>query len=199
MPGSYRTMQESDIKQVVSLHTHAFKEYFHTYLGPVFLSELYKGILNDPTGIAFVYPNDDQILGFVAGIGKLEGFYKRLFKGHLLRFMMALIFPILRQPGILIRLLRTLAGPAMAEGYEDCATLLYIAVLPESRSKGIGKVLVHAFMEESKRQGLKQVNLTTARDNNDDVNTFYKRLGFSCPRTLINQDNRIMNEYVIDL
>ncbi|MGE5224311.1 MAG: GNAT family N-acetyltransferase [Omnitrophica WOR_2 bacterium] len=199
VPGAYRTMQAGDIKQVVLLHTQAFKEYFHTYLGPLFLHELYKGILEEPSGIAFVYPNGEQILGFVAGIGELKGFYKRLLKRHPLQFMISLIAPILKQPGIITRILRTLAGPAMAEGYESCGTLLYIAVLPESRSKGIGKILVQAFLEESARQGLKRVNLTTSRDGNDEVHAFYQRLNFTCARTLTNQDNRVMNEYVIEL
>lgn len=74
-----------------------------------------------------------------------------------------------------------------------------IAVLPECQGSGIGQLLVRAFLDEAKRRGLRQVDLTTDRDNNESANRFYQRMGFVCERSFVTPENRAMNEYVIDL
>ena len=74
-----------------------------------------------------------------------------------------------------------------------------IAVLPNAQGKGAGKLLVSAFLEESKRRGLSQVNLTTDRNNNEAANHFYQKLGFSLSKSYTTPEGREMNEYAIDL
>jgi ribosomal protein S18 acetylase RimI-like enzyme len=63
----------------------------------------------------------------------------------------------------------------------------------------VGQALVGAFLEEAKQHGLKHVNLTTDRDNNDLVNHFYQEFGFRCYRSFITPEGRAMIEYVIDV
>ena len=60
----------------------------------------------------------------------------------------------------------------------------------------------HWFMHFSKElsvRGLKCVDLTTDRDNNEQVNNFYRKLGFVCDRTFTTPEGRAMNEYVFNL
>jgi GNAT superfamily N-acetyltransferase len=59
--------------------------------------------------------------------------------------------------------------------------------------------LVNAFLEEAAKRGLRQVDLTTDKLNNDSVNAFYLRLGFVCSRCFVTAEGREMNEYSIDL
>ena len=74
-----------------------------------------------------------------------------------------------------------------------------IAVLPEAQGKGIGQALVWAFLEEAAQRGLRQVDLTTDRDDNETTNRFYQNMGFVCERTFVTPEGRAMNEYVIGL
>jgi hypothetical protein len=59
--------------------------------------------------------------------------------------------------------------------------------------------LAGAFLEESRRRGLGQIDLTTDRLDNNAVNGFYRELGFVCERCYTTPEGREMNEYVVDL
>jgi ribosomal protein S18 acetylase RimI-like enzyme len=74
-----------------------------------------------------------------------------------------------------------------------------VAVAPEAQGRGLGQALVRAFLEEAADRGLKHVDLTTDKNNNDSVNQFYQRMRFRCSRTFVTSEGREMNEYVIDL
>ena len=74
-----------------------------------------------------------------------------------------------------------------------------IAVSPPMQGSGIGKALLRTFLQEARRRGLKQVNLTTDRLGNDAANRFYQQLGFTRSRTYVTPEGREMQEYLIDL
>lgn len=79
------------------------------------------------------------------------------------------------------------------------ATLMSLGVLPEVQCKGIGKELVKAFLNEAARRSLRQVDLTTDSEENDEVNQFYRNLGFNGERNFETPEGRSMTEYVIEL
>jgi ribosomal protein S18 acetylase RimI-like enzyme len=189
----------SEVPSIVDIHQKTFPNFFLTFLGSAFLLELYTAILSDPSGIFFVYKNVDQVLGFVAGTDQPAGFYSRLLRRRWWRFALASIKPALKQPIIIPRLLRAINKPSQAESSPDTGTLMSIGVSPKAQGRGIGKDLVQTFLQEAADRGLKWVNLTTDKDNNDRVNTFYQNLGFSCVRSYTTPEGRIMNEYLIAL
>jgi ribosomal protein S18 acetylase RimI-like enzyme len=202
MPKSHatiRSMRSSDVESVVAIHLEAFQGFFLSELGERFLRELYVGILQDPSGIAFVYEKDGILVGFVAGSASPSGFYRRLLVKRWWRFGLASMGAVLRQPGIIPRLLRAFNTPNNPMPSEDCGTLMSIAVSPKIQGQGIGKELVKVFINESRQRGLKAVNLTTDKVNNDAVNKFYQRFGFRCFRTYFTPENREINEYLIGL
>jgi len=65
--------------------------------------------------------------------------------------------------------------------------------------QGIGRLLVRAFLDEACVRELENINLTTDSFDNDGVNRFYQRLGFSLLRTYTTPEGRKMNEYIIAL
>jgi len=192
-------MAFSDVPQVVIIHLESFQGFFLSLLGPNFLRQLYTSILEDPSGIAWVYKEASQVIGFVAGTSQPPGFYRRLAERHWQQFALASFGPFLRQPSILPRLLRAFKTPYQDLPRENCGKLLSIAVLPEYQGKGIGEALILAFFDEAKSRGLEQVILTTDRDHNEGVNRFYQALGFTIHRSFITPEGREMNEYQIYL
>ena len=194
-----RAMRVKDLNVVVLTHLTGFQGFFLSILGRSFLKELYAGILDDPTGIAFVFENDTNLCGFVAGTDSPEGFFKRLLRQRWWRFTLASIKPVLRNPKIGPRLLGAFKRGEQTDVRGNCAMLMSIAVNPEYQGQDIGKVLVDAFLKEAKKRGVGQVNLTTDKLGNDAVNGFYLRSGFRLQSSFITPEGREMNEYIIDL
>jgi ribosomal protein S18 acetylase RimI-like enzyme len=192
-------MTTTDVSAVVQVHLDSFPGFFLTFLGPAFLRELYVATLMDPSGISFVAANGTGIHGFVTGTSQSAGFYRRLLRCRWWRFALAAAFPAIKRPSIIARLLRAFSMPGQVTQQEKRGTLMSIAVLPEAQGQGIGQALVKAFLEEATRRCLRQVDLTTDRNNNEATNRFYQDLGFSCESTFTTSEGRVMNEYVISV
>ncbi|HFD87614.1 MAG TPA: GNAT family N-acetyltransferase, partial [Gammaproteobacteria bacterium] len=169
-----RNMLITDVPAVVQVHLRSFQGFFLTFLGPAFLRQLYAAILADPSGIGFVAEDEKGVCGFVAGTTQPSGFYRRLLRRRWWHFALAVTLPVLRRPSIIPRLLRAFAMPEQVAQQEGRGTLMSVAVLPEAQGKGIGRALVRAFLDEAVHRGLRQVDLTTDRDNNEATNHFYQ-------------------------
>lgn len=188
------------VRQVVTVHVASFPGFFLSFLGPQFLSIFYSAVRSAPEGIAFVYLNDAGIpSGFVAGTSNPRGFYTRLLKRHWFRFALAAIPSVLRKPSIVSRVARAVSHPSDNPVGDDVAGLFSVGVLPELQGTGAGKKLMQAFLEEAKLRGCKRVVLTTDQENNDAVNAFYIRHGFSVERRYVTPEGRKMNEYWLTL
>jgi len=194
-----RPMTAIDAPRCASIHVRSFQGFFLTFLGMRFLNELYAAIVHDPSCIAFVAEEDNEVVGFAAGTCFASGLYSRLIRRRIWRFGWASLGALLRKPTILPRLLRALTLPSQKTPAPNCGTLMSIAVLPEVQRRGIGRLLVHAFLDEARRRELENIDLTTDSLDNDGVNRFYQRLGFSLLRTYTTPDGRKMNEYITAL
>jgi len=191
-----RPMTVSDVREVVRVHMSGFPGFFLTFLGPGFLRELYRGIVSDPAGVAFVTEHGGVITGFVAGTTDPSGFYSRLMKRRLLQFGIQAAIATLRRPSAAPRLLRALGRSSAApDAKTGRAELMSLAVLPSARGGGEGGKLVEGFVTRSRELGSTTVFLTTDAVGNDDVNAFYVRRGFALARTFTTREGRNMNEY----
>lgn len=192
-------MTQADITAVTEIHLAAFTGFFLSFLGPAFLRELYDGIVSDPSGIAFVCENHNQLVGFVAGSDRPSGLYGRLLRKRAWRFTVASSKAVLRRPSVMTRLVRAMDKSEEAAVPDGMATLMSIAVTPEIQGSGAGKLLVREFLEACRQRGVVAVNLTTDATNNAAVNAFYSRQGFELARTFVTREGRAMNEYIIQL
>jgi GNAT superfamily N-acetyltransferase len=193
-------MSSDDVSAVVEVHLESFPGFFLSYLGPRFLSLYYNGICSAPEGIAFSYLNEAGVpAGFVAGSSNPRGFYSRLLKKDWFRFSLASVGAVLRRPSAILRVARGVLHPGANPVGADVAGLFSIGVLPELQGTGAGKKLVEAFLAEARNRGCKRVFLTTDRDDNENVNLFYQKLGFSLERQYETPEGRRMNEYWIKL
>lgn len=195
-----RFMNENDLKSVSNVHLASFPGFFLSFLGPRFLSLFYSGICSAPEGIAIVYLNaSNQAAGFVAGTINPRGFYTRLLKRDWYKFALAAFIPVLNKPKVAIRIARAFLHPSENPPGDDVAGLFSIGVLPELQGTGAGKRLVQAFLDIARERGCKKVFLTTDRDSNDAVNSFYRKLGFTIERQYVTPEGRRMNEYWLSL
>lgn len=126
---------------------------------------------------------------------KPGGFYKRAFLKRAWHLALALVGPTFLHPLTLVRVIRRLPMAGGLSYDADEALLASIAVDPALQSKGIGGKLVDQFLVQAKAKGARTVYLATQALNNENINRFYQRKGFSCRRIVLMPEDRQMNEY----
>ena len=192
-------MKTGDVREVVSIHRRSFQGFFLSFLGENFLALFYNGVILSPQGLAWVYEGDKRIEGFICGAIDPSGFFRSLLKKKWRHFAFASLGAVVKRPSIIPRLLRAVRHPSSSPGGMDKVELMSIGVDPETQSKGIGKSLVHHFLDTCRTAGVREVNLTTDRWENEKVNRFYQNLGFILKRSYTTPEKREMNEYVYKL
>jgi ribosomal protein S18 acetylase RimI-like enzyme len=190
-----RPMAEADVPVVVEIHLRTFPGFFLSFLGPRFLTLLYRSIRTAPDGVALVAARG-PVVGFAAGVTSQRAFFRRLVREQWWRFALAAAGAALRRPSTVPRLLRALRRPAESAEAAADAALLSIGVLPELEGSGIGSRLIESFVAEIGRRGAEALSLTTDRDDNDRVNRFYERHGFHVQRSYVTPEGRAILEYV---
>lgn len=195
-----KPMEFSHVEQIVQIHISSFQGFFLTFLGPSFLSQFYKGIVESHLGIGFVIVEDNIPVGFVCGSINPSGFYKRLLKKRWFQFGFAALPSVIRSPIIVPRLLRAMKKPSESDKSISKGMLMSTGVHPGVQGRGYGKALVTTFLDAMKQRGINEVSLTTDRDNNDAVNdAFYQKIGFLLHRCFVTPEGRWMNEYIIKI
>jgi GNAT superfamily N-acetyltransferase len=184
----------SDVPDVVAIHLSAFHGFFLSDLGRSFLSIFYASVVEDSSGVALVARVAEQIQGFMVGTTQPSGFYRRIFSRKGYRFAFAAMIPALRNPRIILRLLRSFQRTTEYR-IPGAALALSLGVAPAAQGKAIGYSLVSAFLNECRQIGAQCVYLTTDQLNNDRANRLYLKIGFELSRTYVTPEGRLMNEY----
>jgi ribosomal protein S18 acetylase RimI-like enzyme len=178
-----RDASPGDVDDVVAVHRAAFASFFLTSLGPRFLAHLYAGYLAHPSGILVVADDaagGTPIRGFVAGTTEPEAFYAWLRRRRGPAMALAAGPALARRPlGVGRRLVSAIRYRGEApQRVPDAALLASLAVHPDSSGRGLGGVLVGAFVGRALEAGRSVTYLSTDVDGNDRVLEFYRRQGF---------------------
>ena len=177
-----RKANKRDVSTLAFEHERIFSDFFMSSLGHSFLKAYYRTAVDFEETICLMADNDDgKCIGFVFGRIKAKGYLKRLLKKGFLRFAWCGIILLFTRPKALLRLARNLEKKGEANGVEDnqdYAEIGLIGVAPQMKGKGIGHQLLNAFEAEIKRQGAKQISLTTDYYNNENTLNAYKAWGF---------------------
>jgi len=190
-----RPARSGEGRVLAAIHLRSFPGFFLSSLGPRFLSLFYERLI-DGAEIVLVATQAGRTIGFAAGSTTPAGFYGRLLRRDGLRFAFASVPALLRKPAIAPRLVRALTKPAEeAHRPDGYATLMSIGVEPDVLKTGVGRRLLDRFVAAAAARGARGVDLTTDRDDNDSVNSFYVRNGFVLRRAFVTPEGRRMNEY----
>ena len=183
---------------LANVHAKAFPGFFLTRMGPRFLAGYYDCVRHYPKGIVIGAEDENRLVGFVAGFIHPSAFYIHLGRNRW-RLLPAILFAILKRPGLAIGALRNSRRVAtLAEGDESdqyMAELSSIGVDPATAGRGTGGRLVREFCSRAVEMGARRVVLTTDRDDNDRVRSFYERLGFEISGRFMQGRGRRMLSY----
>lgn len=198
--GFIRLMEKRDCSRVSAIHLSAFEGFFLASLGHRLLRVYYETVIEFGQ-VALVSENGGQIAGFVTGIDRDYGFYKKLVTLRAPWFVHALSGTLVRNPAVSIRILRRLFERTEARDRADVKTitLTSIAVLPEYQGTGTAKTLLDAFKQEARARGFQRIELETDAEDNERVCRFYEREGFSVSREYTTAEGRRMKEYAFGL
>ena len=186
---------EKRIDELVKLHQHAFPTFFLTQLGSPFLKTLYKGYLDDKESGIIIAEDKGQILGFIAYSNDYPHFYKGLIKHKIIQFAWCSFLATIRHPSFAKRLLRAFKKSDSVIKNEKYVELASICTDPSIEGKGIGTALIKKLISKIDFNVYSYISLETDADNNDKVNKFYKKNGFTLSRQYITPEGRKMNEY----
>jgi ribosomal protein S18 acetylase RimI-like enzyme len=187
-----------DLPRIVAAHQAAFPDFFLTTLGARFLHELYAGFLHGASSICYVADDRAECLGFVVGTTEPAGFFKQLLVRRWHAFLYAGVSALVRHPvSVSERFLCALffRGDSPA-AITDATLLSSLAVLPSSKSRGIGFALVEKFCAEAEARGSRYVYLMTDENDNHRVNRFYRKCGFLLDGSSRRKSGRVMNRYL---
>ncbi len=177
---SIRPMTAADCEAVSRQHYAAMGKSLWAQLGLYFLRTLYQELLRSPLFLAYVYEENGQVGGFIAGSTDSQ----RLFREVLLRswfwLVPAVLLGILRRPQVIANLLTTATyfKRSSRDASDSIPTeSLFCSFRPDLRGKRISGHINKVLFEEFLRRGCKRIKITTETDN-PDSNRQLKSWGF---------------------
>lgn len=195
----YSRPGDSDFLRIAEIHSAAFPDFFLTRLGRRLLAVYYRDLSLADDNVFIVVRDGDLAIGFACGCADPIRFNKTFIRRRAAMIAAAAFYAAFRHPGFLSRLLTRRKDLSHFPREGGVLSLLSIAVDPALSGRGLGKALIAAFLKGCEALGVASVYLTTAKANNDPVNSFYTANGFSLVGSYDSGNSRIMNEYRIDI
>ncbi len=158
-----RAMQATDVEAVARLHLAAMGNSTWAQLGERFLQCLYTVLIDDERFIGFVYQEDMNIRGFIAGSQNTEAMMNACFKRAWPVLGLA-AFPKALQPKVLSKLIGTRRYND-ASGADQYPESLFCSFEPNLRGKRVSGHINKVLFDDLYARGHKHVKVTTEVDN----------------------------------
>ena len=183
------------INQIVDIHMNTFTGFFLTFLGKDFLKQLYKGFSFHIKSGLFIAEHNNVIVGFLAYSEDISDFYKYLIKKSVIPFAWFGLGATIRKPSSMIRLIMAFLKPGESKREEAYIELSSIGVLPQMKGQNIGSKLIKELKDKYRESQFAYIKLETDAENNESVNSFYKKNGFMIDHEYKTSEGRKMYEY----
>ena len=164
---SIRVMEFKDIARVADLHHAAMGNSLWATLGLPFLRNIYRGMIKSDRFLGFVYEQEGQIEGFIAGSSDLP----KMMKSVALRSGHRLLFSILRgirNPKTIKKLAETAQYFQQSEtslATQITAESMFCSFTPATRGKRISGHINKVLFETLLARGHQNIKITTEIDN----------------------------------
>jgi ribosomal protein S18 acetylase RimI-like enzyme len=172
---TFREATEADAAAAARLHADEISEGFLSFLGPGFLTHLYRRISLSPSSFLIVAEADDHVVGFIAGSCDVTALYRSFVWRDGIRASLGVARRLVLGWRRVLETLRHGAGDGAGTG--EGTELLAIAVDPSHQGRGIGKGLVDSFLSEVDRTGGSTAYVIVATGNSGAID-LYRRAGF---------------------
>jgi ribosomal protein S18 acetylase RimI-like enzyme len=195
-----KNINQDNVNDIARIHLISFSGFFLSSLGLNFLKIYYSSCLKNKNTIAIgLFDECGNLQGFAIGTSNASGFQKEILINNFYKFFISLIRMIILRPSILIRLVFNLNKSPQKRDLKDYAELLSIAVLPNLKGYGYGKMLLDEFEFNAKKMGVNKVALTTDFYDNDTVINFYTTNNYRIYYDFMTYPNRKMYKMIKNL
>lgn len=164
------------VDAVAQLHCAALRGLL-SELGVPAARAYYAGCARANSAVGFVHVEDGVVRGYVLGSAHPDRLKREVLRSHPVGTLAGLCVGIMRQPSLLVWLLKSVRGPDEGTYDGQVAELTYLAVVADCRSGGIGRRLVNAFAGAMREAGVQAYELSVDDENRAAIG-FYERLGF---------------------
>lgn len=170
-------MQYRDADRIADLHASAMGNSLWAQLGHAFLASLYRAMIDCPTFIAFVYVEDAEVMGFIAGSLDTRALFDDVW-GRRKQFVVPpAILGVLRRPRLIPLLVQTARYGDASGGKDVPGESLFCSFVPNLRGKRVSGHINKVLFDELLARGHRQVKITTEVDN-EGANRQLKSWGF---------------------
>lgn len=192
-----RPMQFRDADRVAELHAAAMGRSLWAELGPRFLGALYRALVDSPYFLGFVYVEEGEVRGFIAGSTDTSVMYRDVLRRRLPFLAPWAALGVLRRPSVLPRLFETARYMRVSGAAGVPGESLFCSFVPELRGKRVSGHINKVLFDELKARGHDRVKISTEVDN-EGANRQLRSWGFeeAARFTFYGKD---MVTYVLDL
>jgi len=169
-----RPIQYRDCARVAQLHAQAMGNSLWARLGPAFLTQLYRGLVESPHFLGFVFEESSEepgspgrIGGFIAGTTDASRMFQEVFRRRAVVLGLAAVPGVLRSPSVLQHLVQT-ARYFRVSGDDDLdipAESLFCSFEPQLRGRRISGHINKVLFDDLLCRGHTHVKITTEVDN----------------------------------
>lgn len=170
-----RLGRPADAPAAAQLHVDRITDGFLSFLGPGFLTRLYRRITRSPGSFLLVAEVGGTVVGFIAGSADVGGLYRTFLVRDGVPAALAAAARIVRGRR---RVLETLHhGRGGGAGTGRGTELLAVAVDPGWSGRGVGAAVLAAFLHQVGTSGATEAYVVVGADNAGAIG-LYRRAGF---------------------
>lgn len=178
-----RKLCPEDIPAVASIHKAAYRvDHFSAHLTNTLLERMYAELCRENPFPMVATDSSGQVLGFV--VGNFAKYIGQARKSFLANNYVAIAASALLSPLALLKKISDRLSIFLSrESFTSQARmrLISIAVAPASQHKAVGKLLLEAFEDNLKQEGVVFYGLSV-KENNFSAVRFYQKNGFRVER-----------------
>ncbi len=160
-------MRYMDAERVAELHQAAMGNSLWAKLGRPFLTELYRGLVESPLFLGFVYEEDQHIGGFIAGSVNAGAMMRQVYRKRFLTLGATASLGLMRRPRVLRHLAQTARyfQASQDEEFQIPAESLFCSFEPQLRGKRVSGHINKVLFDDLLARGHRHVKITTEVDN----------------------------------
>ncbi len=161
-----RRLRPEDLHVVVRMHQATMGNTTWGRLGLPFLEALYRSLLQHPGFLGWVYQEEAEVRGFIAGVEDARGVMGEVLRGHALELALPALGGLVRAPTLSWRLALTPLYFRRSDAAEHVrAESLFCAFSPDLRGRRVSGHINKVLFDELASRGHERVKITTELDN----------------------------------
>ena len=164
-----RPMRPSDVAQVAEQHCAAMGHSLWAQLGKPFLEALYTGLLQDPLFAAYVYEEEEEIQGFVAGSLDVPHTFRQLWHKHWRELLTPTLTGLYHHPRLIGSIISTPLYFARSKASKDTSEIkaesLFCSFKPHLRGTRTAGHINKVLFQHFRQVGCRYIKITTEADN----------------------------------